>query len=182
MDISVREIMNRNQGKYKLRINSSIYLQRSKGGRGLKNLEDTYKQLKIKSAIKIVEENEPRIQMVRKFEEDRMQRNRSSVIKDAIVYTRDDFGCELNIHDHTFTSKYTDKGKEEVTQNKKEAVKDILKKLRNQTLLQETTNEKWQGVLLRMREEDDELIKDMCFSWLVKWKDFPTRSNFLIYN
>ena len=31
MDISVREIMNTNQAKYKLQINSSIYLQRSKG-------------------------------------------------------------------------------------------------------------------------------------------------------
>ena len=73
MDTSVREVMNRNQAKYKLQINSSIYLPRNKGGRGLKNLENTYKQIRIKTAINIVEQKEPRIKLVKKFHEDRMK-------------------------------------------------------------------------------------------------------------
>ena len=51
MDSILRDIMNRNKAKYKLQINSILYLPRNKGGRGIKNLEMTYKQMKVKSAL-----------------------------------------------------------------------------------------------------------------------------------
>ena len=36
-------------------------------------------------------------------------------------------------------------------------------------------NATWQGILLQLREKDPELMKNMCFSWLIKWKDCSTR-------
>ena len=111
--------------------------------------------------------------MVKEFEEDRMKRKRTSVIKDAIVYAKEDFGCELTISNNTFTFKYHEQQYEKVTEEK-EVVKVVLKKIRNRKLIEETVNARWQGVLIKLREEDTELVKDKCYSWLQKWKDCPT--------
>ena len=56
--------MNENRAKYKLQLNEILYLPRSKGGRGLKCLETTYKEIKIKTAMKLITETEPRMKMV----------------------------------------------------------------------------------------------------------------------
>ena len=95
IDTTIRDIMNQNHAKYKLQINASLYLKRFMGDRGLKNLEVTYKKLKIKAALKIITDKEPRMKMVKTFEENRMKKKRTSIIKDAIEYTKNDFHCEL---------------------------------------------------------------------------------------
>ena len=61
MDMIIRDLMNTYHAKYKLQINSSLYLSRSMGGRGLKQFEMTYKITKIKSAVKVITETEPKM-------------------------------------------------------------------------------------------------------------------------
>ncbi len=43
IDTCIRNVMNKQKAKYKLQVNCSLYLPRSKGGRGLKKIENTYK-------------------------------------------------------------------------------------------------------------------------------------------
>ena len=61
MDMIIRDLMNTYHAKYKLQINSSLYLPRSMGGRGLKQFEMTYKITKIKSAVTVITDKEPKI-------------------------------------------------------------------------------------------------------------------------
>ena len=174
MDGSLREVMNRNQAKYKLQLNSILYLPRNKGGRGIRNLETAYKQLKIKSAIRLVQEKEPRMQIVNNFERNRIRKEKSSVYKDAIAFAEHDFDSELMMLEDNFIFKYR-KEEEELTTQDVECVKRILKEVNLKKLKKESEVASWQGVMLRNREGDDELIREECFSWLSKWKDCPTK-------
>ena len=51
MDSIIRDIMYKVNGKYSLQSNTSLYLPINKGGRGLKNLEVTYKKIKMKAGV-----------------------------------------------------------------------------------------------------------------------------------
>ena len=46
MDQINRDVLNKVNAKYKLQANASLYILRSKGGRGLRNLGTTYKRTK----------------------------------------------------------------------------------------------------------------------------------------
>ena len=46
--------MNKNGANHPTQINELLYIPRSKGGRGLKCIEEIYKEKKIKSAVKLV--------------------------------------------------------------------------------------------------------------------------------
>ena len=106
MDECIREVMNRNKAKYKLQINSSLYLRRDKGGRGLRNMEMNYKCTKIKTAIKVLQDNDPKMVLVRRFDMARKEKKRKSFINDAILYAKNDFDSELNINQNEFTFKF----------------------------------------------------------------------------
>ena len=66
MDMIIRDLMNTYHARYKLQINSSLYLPRSMGGRGLKQFEMTYKITKIKSAVKVITDKEPKMKLVQR--------------------------------------------------------------------------------------------------------------------
>ena len=53
------------------------------GGRGLKSLEEEYKNIKIKTAVKLYENTDPKMTTVRKFEEKSLKSGRHSFNKDA---------------------------------------------------------------------------------------------------
>ena len=84
MDILIRNILNKVKAKYMLQANSSLYIPRNKGGRGLKNLETTYKKIKVIAAMNLLTKNDPRMECVRKFEMNRMKKGRSSILIDAV--------------------------------------------------------------------------------------------------
>ena len=69
MDICVREAMTKNGAKHYQQMNGVLYLSKIKGGRGLKSLEQTYKETKIKAAIKLLGTTDERIKLVTKFQE-----------------------------------------------------------------------------------------------------------------
>ena len=77
MDMIIRDLMNTYHAKYKLQINSSLYLPRSMGGRGLKQFEMTYKITKIKSAVKVITDKEPKMKLVQRCDMARKQKKRS---------------------------------------------------------------------------------------------------------
>ena len=87
--------MNNHYAKYKLQHNPMLYLPRHLGGRGIRNIENTYKQTKIKAAINLLQENDVQMKQVRVFDESRMRKGRSSIINDAINYANYDFDTTL---------------------------------------------------------------------------------------
>ena len=94
LDNTIRQIMNEKRAKYKLQLNEILYLPRSKGGMGLKCFETTYKEIEIKTAMKLITETEPCMKLVLDFDKKRMEKNRSSILRDAIDFTENDFNAK----------------------------------------------------------------------------------------
>ena len=53
-------------------------------------------------------------------------------------------------------------------------VKEVLKECVEEKLEREVRGLEWQGKLLIERKSDSHLCKNGCFSWLSKWKSFPS--------
>ena len=79
-----------------------LYLPREKGGRGLRSLEYECKSVKVKSAIKLYGNEDPTMQMVRKFEEHAEHIGHQSLVKDAKNYAEElGFTLQLNFPEPT---------------------------------------------------------------------------------
>ena len=114
------------------------------------------------------------MKVVKKFEENRYKKGKSSIIKDATVYTKHDFNSELITNEDSFIYKYRILDDEETTEDI-ERVGKVMKAINQKKVMQDTKDASWQGVLFKIRDSDAELVKDQCYSWLSKWKDCPTR-------
>ena len=80
------------------------------GGGGLRSVEATYKDIKIKAAMKLYHNPDPSMDAVRLFEEKSVRGRRHSVIKDASRYAE-----ELGLHlrqEYPEPMSVTDDGKE----------------------------------------------------------------------
>ena len=69
IDREARKIVVSNCGKHPLGSTALCYLSRDQGGRGLRSVEDEYKAIKIKGALKLFKNTDPTMELVRKFEE-----------------------------------------------------------------------------------------------------------------
>ena len=172
MDQIIRDVLNSAHAKYSLQLNASLYLPRNKGGRGLRKLETTYKKMRIKAALNLFTSPDPRMMCVKMFEEKRMKNNRTSVIKDATKYAKEDFNITLELLDNDFSVHHEIDGNHVSTSDKKK-VAMILKVNDSNNLLEEVCSATWQGVILNNRHNDSTLVLDKCFMWLTRWKDCP---------
>ena len=173
MDGTIRKIMSETRSKYSLQMNESIYLPRSKGGRGLKNFEQTYKKTRIKTGMKLLTSKDPNIICVKKFDKIRMDKGKSSIIKDSIKYAKEDFDTIFEPLEDNFLLHYDKDGVRRETAEIHE-VKDILKTNEVSRMTEKICKSSWQGVILSNRYKDSELMLNKCFTWLTKWKDCPT--------
>ena len=96
--------MNTVGAKHNAQMNVINYLPRSKGGRGLRSFEETYKITKIKLAVKIMNDKDPRMEIVKNYHNETAKTNSFSAFKDAIRYAqevgmiieREDEGIKIN--------------------------------------------------------------------------------------
>ena len=172
MDLSIRTILNKVKAKYMLQANSSLYIPRNKGGRGLKNLETTYKKTKVIAAMNLLTRNDPRMECVRKFEKKRVEKGRSSILTDAVRYAKEDFDIIFEPLDSNFVVHYQKDG-ESVTTSNKQVVKGILKLNATNKLVKDLCYSTWQGVNISTRNNDPDINPNECFAWLTNWKDAP---------
>ena len=172
IDICIRRVMNDQHAKYKLQANCSLYLPRSKGGRGLKQVELTYKITRIKAAMKILTDEDPEMIMVKNFDKLRMEKGRRSIIKDAVLYSKDVFDAELIPQENGFLFNFGDRDKRESTNDIKK-VSHFLKKKAVQNFEDEMNATTWQGQTMKCRKEDPALISGDCYLWNTSWKDCP---------
>ena len=144
-------------------MNSSLYVPRSKGGRGLKSLETTYKKTKVVAAMNLLTREDPRMECVRQFEKKRMEKGRSSCITDAKRFAEEDFNLKLEVLENDFIVHYEKDGETKTTSDKK-TVKNLMKHNTNETLLNEMYGSKWQGAIMNIRKTDTEVNFDECFA------------------
>ena len=83
LDREGRKIIVENGGNHPKGSTAILYMSRKLGGRGLKSVENEYKNTKIKAAVKLYCNADPTMAAVRSFEELAVQSGRHSIIKDA---------------------------------------------------------------------------------------------------
>ena len=96
--------------KHSERSTAILYMRRKCGRRGLKSLETTYKDIKIKAAMKLYYSSVPSMEVVRLFEEKSVRGGRHSVIKDTSRYA-EQLGVHLKL-EYREPMCVTDDGKE----------------------------------------------------------------------
>ena len=102
----------------------------------------------------------------------RKQKKRSSFINDAIRFAKEDFDATFEPADESFTYTYEKSGTME-TISDIAVLRKVLKSQYRNTLLDKLCKYNWQGVIMKERMNDNDLIADKCFMWLSKWKDCP---------
>ena len=80
------KILKENDGYHPTGATDLLYLPRKFGGRGLKSVESTYKNIKVKTAIKLYANKDPTMRMVREFEEKCERTGRRFLKKDTERY------------------------------------------------------------------------------------------------
>ena len=83
VDRATRKIIVENGGKHPASLTSLLYLQREKGGRGLRSVEHEYKITKIKSLLKSYQNSDQTVEAVREFEDHAMASGHQSLVKEA---------------------------------------------------------------------------------------------------
>ena len=69
--------------------NPLLYLPPQRGGRGFQEITQLYKTTKIKTAHHITTSKDPRLDIVRQFQDHKESKNFRSVLKDAKKYMRE---------------------------------------------------------------------------------------------
>ena len=173
LDKIIREVMKQYHAKYSLQMNATLYLSRQKGCRGLRNLEMVYKKTKIEAMMNLFESADPRIKCVKRFHMERMNKGKSSIINDAVKFAKEDFGFTFVQLENRPEMNYTKLGVAQKTSDK-QMIKQLLRKAEIDKTIKEVQESTWQGILLKSRYEDKELIEG-CFKWMADWKDCPVQ-------
>ena len=144
LDREGRKIIVENGGNHPKGSTAILYMSRKLGGRGLKSVENEYKNTKIKAAVKLYCNADPTMAAVRSFEELAVQNGRHSIIKDAKKYAEElDLQLWLNFPNLVAVAD----GKE--VEAKK--VKQAIYKAPQQEIQSTVSEERWQGRLIKNR-------------------------------
>ena len=87
VDRDARKIVTEGGGKHPCGTTSLLYLPRDKGGRGLRSVETEYKEKKVKAAVKLYQNRDPAMKMVREFEEQAESKGYQSMTREHGSYT-----------------------------------------------------------------------------------------------
>ena len=96
LDRESRKIMVENGGKHPPGTSDLLYLPRKVAGRGLKSIEAEYKLTKVKAAVRLCNNSDPTMQLVRRFEEKARRTGRHSLIGDAQRFA-EELGMKLEL-------------------------------------------------------------------------------------
>ena len=77
--------------------NIPVIPARNKGGRGLRAVETEYKEMKVKAAVKLYQNRDPAMKMVREFEEQAESKGYQSMTKEAGNWA-EEYGLQLQLN------------------------------------------------------------------------------------
>ena len=97
IDREARKIVVSNGGKHPLGSTALCYLSREQGGRGLRSVEEEYKAIKVKGALKLYKNTDPTMELARRFEERSGALGHTLLIKEATKFSRD-LGLNYLLH------------------------------------------------------------------------------------
>ena len=147
-------------------MNRILYLPRKYGGLSLLSVEIVYEETKLKSLAKIVTSRDPRIRLVRGFENEQYNKGRCSIFKDAVEFAND-LRVTVDYGPYSFCLKYKDAGNDTYETSDVKCMRNILLKARNEGLKREIGSSTWRGVMFKTRWNDEHLETN-CSSYLTR--------------
>ena len=171
-DIAIRNAMNVSGAKHTHLMNAVVYLPRAKGGRGLKSLDQSYKEIKVKVAEKLINTEDKRMLIVKQFHTFYFDKPNYSIFKEANNYVKDmGFGCEIvKERSDIFFRNTEDNTNSEVHKTK---LSSEMEKKRIEVNVGQILASNWQGLNFKARMDDDTINKNY-FAWLKNWKSCPS--------
>ena len=165
VDRSIREIINTLGGKHTNLLNAVLYATRHAGGRWLNEVERLYKKTNIKAAVKLLQNEDARMKLVKRFHIINSDSTSYSLFKDARRYVAE-FEISLKLDEVCCISYIKDK--QRVESSEYSVISRELVKKRN-------ASSSWQGIIYKTRIEDEGVTKSY-FDWLKNWKCCPTET------
>ena len=150
-----------------------LYLPRKFGRRHLKSVESTYRNIKVKTAIKLYTNEDPTMGVGREFGEKCERTERRSLKKDTERYSSER-GLYLKLN-YPCPTANTKEGEELL----REKVGVMMRIKEEDSRTEEVRQQKWQGKLIEARWDDAAVTG--CFSWLCCWKTAPTHTVVGVY-
>ena len=153
-------------------MNDGLYLSRDKGGRGLRSLEETYKEVKIKCAVKVKVDRDPSMRVVNRFHQLQMNTQSYSLFKEASKYATEK-GINIIFDHESCRNVHNDITLHSNDEKCIEKISTELKKIRTNEKMQTILASNWQGMIYKNRIEDETVKNDYNY-WLKAWKSCPT--------
>ena len=151
-----------------------LYFPRTKGGRGLKSVEQVHKETKIKTALHMHRSTDPAVKAAAKADLIRMQKGRRSITRDANTFANE-ISVEISTNqDEEWEIKFESQDKS-THLARGLTVKNVLTRVRTEAAEHSIETQKWQGKLINNRL-NDENIGLQCFDWLTNWEDCPSET------
>ena len=160
VDREAKKIIREFGGKHSQGSTAILYMSRKCGERGLRSVETTYRDIKIKAAMKFYYNLDTSMEAVRLFEAKSVRGGWHLVIKDASTYA-EELGLHLKL-EYSEPMCITYDGKE--VNGKK--VKAYIAQVGQEKVRAKVKEEKWQGKMMSHRWEDEHLEQGDCFAWL----------------
>ena len=151
LDRLVRKILIDNKRRHPCASVHLMYLSRSMGCRGLKSVQQEYKELKIKTALHLYTSTDQAVKEAAQSDQARRSKRRKSLMKDAEKYA-EELGVEIcKDSNDKWTIKYTTDTTGEEMVNEMGKIKCLLREARIAVIKKTVTNQPWLGRITNKR-------------------------------
>ncbi|XP_068675406.1 uncharacterized protein [Montipora capricornis] len=171
LDRETRKVIQEHGGMHNSGSSKLLYLPTYQRGQGLIEIETIYKITKIKVSNYLMRSEDPRLQLVRRFEEMKVAKGLKSVLKDAANYAKG-LGITITFDKAKTVLTNEDQKTIEVQQSSPKHISNFLTQAKNSIYMKETSEQKWLGAFTTAQSEDKEMATDVC-KLLQKWRNIP---------
>ena len=172
LDRDTRKSIKNNKAMHRQESNASLYLQKSKGGRGLMEVESVYKLTKIKVAHYLLLAEDPRLNLVRMADERNHAKKLPSINTTAYNYANE-LGIRMTLDPVDKITTITFNRETKIVKSAHPKVlNSILKKASSEKTLAEFRNQPWLSNL-SVKQENEPNIHQPSLIALNDWRNVP---------
>ena len=172
LDRDTQKLIKTNKAMHHQKSNASLYLQKSKGGRGLMEVESVYKLTKIKVAHYVSLAEDPRLNLVRMADERNHAKKLPSINTTAYNYANE-LGIRMTLDPVDKVTTITFNGETKIVKlAHPKVLNSILKKASSEKTLTDFRNQPWLSNL-SVKQENESNIHQPSLIALNYWRNVP---------
>ena len=154
LDRDTRKLIKNNKAMHHQESNASLYLQKSKGGRGLMEVESVYMLTKIEVAHYVSLADDPRLNVVQMADE-RNHAKKLSIVNSTAYNYANELGIRMTLYHVNKVTTIIFNGKTKIVKSAHpKALNSILKKASSEKTLAEFRNQPWLSNLSVKQENE----------------------------